>query len=150
WRQVEDSSLQRIINTRALFLRDPSEGKYYLRLMDRWLQSDKLDGAWTEVPQLPASIAAVLERLASDPQVNLLDNLPNHVRETLAKGPVPAVTVSTVPAELIETAGPPQLEPIDGTQLLWVTNSTSPLLFDATGRRYYVLLSGRWFRAESL
>ena len=37
--------------------------------------------------------------------------------------------------------------PITGTQLLWATNTTSDVFVDTTNNDYYVLLSGRWFRA---
>src|SRR5207237_5153430 len=56
----------------------------------------------------------------------------------------------TGPAELLETRGEPELGLIDGTQLQWVKNSPDQILLDPAGRRWYVLLSGRWFRAPAL
>src|SRR5258708_13683098 len=62
----------------------------------------------------------------------------------------PAVFVSTVPAELIQTEGPPNLVPIEGTELMQVQNSDNALFFDELSQRYYVLFSGRWFDSASL
>jgi hypothetical protein len=58
--------------------------------------------------------------------------------------------VSTAPAELIQTKGPPSLSPISGTRLLEVTNSMSDLFLSTADQRYYVLLSGRWYQSPSL
>src|SRR5260370_22328337 len=62
----------------------------------------------------------------------------------------PAIFVSTVPAELIQTEGPPNLVPIEGTELMQIQNSDNALFFYDPNQRYYVLISGRWFNASSL
>src|SRR5262249_13727099 len=41
-------------------------------------------------------------------------------------------------------------EPIDGTDLLYVRNSSTNILLDTSDQRHYLLLSGRWFRGPSL
>ncbi len=46
--------------------------------------------------------------------------------------------------------GEPQLEPITGTQLLWVKNTAAPLLLDTGSDHYFAVISGRWFRAPTL
>lgn len=62
----------------------------------------------------------------------------------------PAIYVSMKPAEIIVTAGPPDLQPVQGTSLQRVANSTSTLFFYPPQKRFYVLLSGRWFSATAL
>src|SRR5258705_11489712 len=62
----------------------------------------------------------------------------------------PAIFVSTTPAELIQTEGPANLVPIEGTDLMQVENSDNALFFYVSNQRYYVLISGRWFNASSL
>jgi hypothetical protein len=51
-----------------------------------------------------------------------------------------------VPTELIVFKGNPNFVPVAGT-LLWATNTHADLFIDTTTNDYYVLLSGRWFRA---
>ena len=63
---------------------------------------------------------------------------------------VPTIFVSTRPAEIIVTAGPPQFQPIAGTGLQRVANTPAALFFDPTAGQFYVLLSGRWFAAHGL
>ncbi len=149
-RQVEGSKLLRVINTRALLLFDETAAKYYLHLLDRWMTAGDLTGAWAVAQDPPADLQALRDSFANDPRVDLFDNPAQDVKEAFENGIVPVVHVSTVPAELIEMQGGPELAPIDGTKLLWVKNTTSQLLLDTADSKYYVLLSGRWFRARSL
>ena len=65
-------------------------------------------------------------------------------------GEMPEVIVSTVPAELLVTDGDPQYTPINGTNLLFVTNTESNIFMDTGSQEYYTLLSGRWFKSKSL
>ena len=48
------------------------------------------------------------------------------------------------------TSGLPDYQPIRGTELLYAADSDSLLFFHKTERRFYLLLSGRWFTSESL
>ena len=53
------------------------------------------------------------------------------------------------PTELIVTQGEPNYEPIDGTQLLYASNTTGHVFKHLGDQRTYVLVTGRWFRADS-
>ena len=57
------------------------------------------------------------------------------------------ILVSTEPAELIVTDGPPRFAPEAGGELLIVTNTESDMLVEVETQRTFVLLSGRWFAA---
>ena len=79
--------------------------------------------------------------------VDLLDGGPKaNPKPSLANG-VPTIYTSQVPTELIVFKGQPDFVPIVGTQLLWASNTTSDVLIDTANNNYYVLMSGRWFRA---
>lgn len=149
-RQVEGSQLLRVINTRGLILMDQGAGTYYLRLPDRWLQAPRIDGPWTVSTNPPASLAPILQKVENDLGTDQVAKLSADVKDLLAEGGMPTVYVSTKPAELIETRGAPEMAPIEGTKLLWVKNSTNQIVLDTSDQRYYVLLSGRWFRAPAL
>ena len=57
--------------------------------------------------------------------------------------------MATEPTELIVTQGEPNYEPIDGTQLLYASNTTGHVFKHLGDQRTYVLVTGRWFRADS-
>ena len=70
-------------------------------------------------------------------------------RPSLAKGPVPAIVVASEPTELIVTQGEPNYSPLDGTQLLYASNTTGHVFKSLADQRTYVLVAGRWFRADT-
>jgi hypothetical protein len=143
-RQVPGGSLLRVINTRALILLDPSTGWYYLAARGRWLAAHAIEGSWALAANPPAALDAV-KRAAVAPPVDLLD-LPAPADP---QAPLPTIYVSTVPAELIETTGPPTWSPVPGTELLYATNTQAHIFLELKTQSTYVLISGRWFRARS-
>ena len=60
---------------------------------------------------------------------------------------VPNVIVTTTPTELIVTDGAPDWAPLQGTNLLYVKNTTGNVFKDLNDQNTYVLVTGRWFRA---
>ena len=149
-RQADGSNLQRIVNSWALILVDQKTGKHYLRALGRWFEANTLDGPWSVATRPPAVVDAAMQTATKSQRVNLLDDPGPGVKDAAARGVVPTVHVSTVPAELIQTEGRPDYEPIEGSDLLHVRNSSANIVLDPTDQRHYVLLSGRWFRSASL
>jgi uncharacterized membrane protein YgcG len=149
-RQVAGTPFVRVINTYALLLLDQAHGTYYLRFMKRWMAAKTLEGPWTVAANPPAALASVLQSLAKNAQVNPLDAPTPELTEAVNRGIIPTLYVSTVPAELLQTQGPPAYEPIDGTNLLEANNTSDNILIDLMTSDTYVLLSGRWFRTRSL
>ena len=96
FRPVKDTRVERVINTRALILRDPISGKLYLNVMDGWLEATTLAGPWTIASQTPADLR----------KVNLPD-ANNSLAVAVMQNGVPNIVVSTQPAELLQTQGEP-------------------------------------------
>ena len=151
-REVPGTGLQRVVNTRALILYDPALNKpasarYYLFVIDHWRQAQHLAGPWTASANPAADLEKARQLAVQEDQVDLLD-------EDIEDGePLDAsavVYVSTEPAELLQTDGPAQYAPIQGTQLLYVTNSPNSIFLDLRTASHYVLISGRWYRARAL
>ncbi|MGB6853778.1 MAG: autotransporter [Thermoanaerobaculia bacterium] len=160
WRQIEGTTYERLLNTRPLLLRD-SSAPLYLHLFDGWLEARKLDGPWQVAGAEPAGIDAASSKAMESQPADLLDGGGADQQEvdeagepiekpTLAKGPVPDIVVATQPTELVVTEGAPKWTAIPGTELEFVDNTTGNVFRLASGRPYYVLLSGRWFEAASL
>ncbi|MGB7159715.1 MAG: hypothetical protein WBD40_16730, partial [Tepidisphaeraceae bacterium] len=136
--------LMRIVNTRALILFDAN--KYYLHLMNRWVESSAATGPWKPAASVPAQFEQVKQSLAKANAVDLLDP----ANAEAAPKELPTVYVSTTPAELIQTRGEPEYTPIAGTNLLNAKNTDSALFMDTASQQSYVLISGRWFKAPSV
>jgi hypothetical protein len=142
--------IQHVINTKTLILQ--TGGTFYMPIADRWLTGPSATGPWQLASSAPAPLQSIRDAIEKDEksQVDLMEEPDDDVAGVLKEGRTPEVIVSTVPAELIATQGKPQLKPVTSTQLLYVTNTTGDILFYLDDQRYYVPLTGRWFRARSL
>jgi len=141
FRSIPDLNVQRVINTRALILKLGDQ--VYLYASGHWYQSDSVDGIWDVASNPPASLEAARQAEVATQNVDLMPPGTN------AAGITPTIYVSTIPAELIQTEGDPNMVPIEGTDLMQVQNSDNALFLSESDQHYYVLLSGRWFKSTS-
>ncbi|MBL8414615.1 MAG: hypothetical protein JNM42_09285 [Propionivibrio sp.] len=145
--------LQRAINTRALILTGGIGAAYYLHVYDGWLTSTSIGGPWTLASPgwgAQQELDNVARQLSAAGKVDLLDGGPQaNPKPSLANG-VPTIYTAQGPAELVIFNGQPDFLPIDGTPLLWASNSTNDVLINTANNDYYVLLAGRWFRSAAL
>jgi hypothetical protein len=137
---------QRVVNTQAILLKDqnPLYQNFYLYADNQWFTATSLVGPWVATVYLPPNLNGALAAALATKQVD-----PMYPKDANAP-PVSQVYVSTVPAELIETTGAPNLVSVPNTDLLFVQNSTSAIFFYLDDGNYYVLVSGRWFKSPSL
>src|SRR2546425_70818 len=126
-REGAGTGLLPVSNTRGLLLLDRSAGRYYFWLMNRWLAAPKLDGPWAVLANPPASLGTAQQAAVQSGQVDLLDKPAPEFKQLLQTGAIPAIYVSTVPAELIVLRGQPALAPIAATDILQVTNTDDDL-----------------------
>jgi hypothetical protein len=138
---------ERIVNTRPVLLwnKGAAYPGYYLYAANRWYAAPSLDGTWTLSPVQPPDLQAALDAAIATKQVDLLPP-----EDTNAPPSVLQVYVSTTPAELLETQGAPNLVSVPGTDLLYVANTSNAIFYFLDDAQYYVLISGRWFKATSL
>src|SRR6266446_10068559 len=142
FRPIPGSSIERVINTRALILRLGDH--VYLYASSHWYESDSVDGIWDLAINPPAALEAARQAETASQNVDLMPPGTNAVSTT------PTIYLSTIPAELIQTEGAPNLVPIEGTDLMQVQNSDNALFLCDSDQRYYVLLSGRWFKSNTV
>lgn len=145
WGPVAGTSLERVINSRALVLLDDKSGKYYIHIFDGFVEATALTGPWTVAKQVPPGAAKAAQDLAKQKTVDLLSG-PADKKLSLATA-VPDVIVATTPTEIVITNGAPDWAPLDGTNLLYVKNTTGNVFKNLSDQNTYVLVTGRWFRA---
>jgi hypothetical protein len=137
---VQDSKLKYVANTPFFIVQNPSDGMYYLKGGDFWYSTKDVTGGWQHTENVPKDIVELAEKSAPDeeePDTSFVDS-------------PPAIIVSTEPAELIQSDGEPEYASIEGTQLLYMSNSESDVVMDIESQKYYLLLAGRWYTASSL
>lgn len=144
-RDVEGSSLKRLVNTAFTIVTDPASGSYYLFAGDdSWYTARSLDGQW----ELTQNVPAAVDRLT--PPSEEAEEVEEVAAEEEEPGPPPAIIIAREPTELIVTRGPPEYAPITNTDLLYVTNTESDIVMELATQRHFVILSGRWFASPTL
>jgi len=142
----DDTSLMRVINTPFTLLLDTTSKIYYLNAdTTTWYQATDIKGDWSITTQVPKDVAARAPE--PEPETETVDAEEEDADEP---GPAPKIVVATEPTELISSTGDPEYTPIDGTELLYVSNTDSDVVMDLNGMDIYVLLSGRWYTSDSI
>jgi hypothetical protein len=139
WSPIKENDLKYAVNTNwDLFQHGPTN-TLYLRNNDTWLKAIDIKGPWTAAGTLPASFNKLP---AEENWKDVKANLPGKPVKA-----APKVFVSPTPGELILLTGEPNYLLVQGTNLLWVSNTESDVFrMGKTGTVYY-LVAGRWFSA---
>lgn len=144
WRAVAGTGYVRALNTRALLLRD-SGGELFLQAAGYWYRSASAGGAWEVLADPSQALQAAARKTSASMKPDPM--LPASGRKAAL---APAIVMSTRPAELVVTSGEPQMTPVGGASLLTMSNADHAVFVDPATNTYYVLVSGRWFRAPIL
>ncbi len=142
---VDSIGLEFAVNTNwDVFFDAAGSGTWYLLNNGAWFAGPAAKGPYKPVDRLPAVFGDI-------------PNNPNFaaVRKSIPARPIkpadaPTVFVSTKPAEIIVTTGPPAFAPVPGTALQQMKNSNATLFLDTNTGRFYYLVSGRWFASTGL
>ena len=134
------NNVKAVVNANWPLFQDTATSAYYLFNGKGWMTAGALNGNWNSTAQLPPDFSAV----ANSP--NFPDLKPYIPAPVVPSSP--AVFYSSTPAEIIVFQGQPEWAPITGTQLLYASNTGSPVFKYLPTNTYYYLTSGRWFSAS--
>jgi hypothetical protein len=141
---IKGTDLEFVVNTNWNVFFDTAASKYYLLNERQWLVAGDLAGPWKVTTQLPKGMSNI-------------PNQPNweDVKKAIpppsgAGRTAPQVFYSNKPAEIISFTGQPKFVNIANTQLAYASNTESDLFRHNGEKKYYFLVAGRWFRAQSL
>ena len=132
----------RVVNTPSLIFQDQNQWHMYTGGV--WYKSDSITNGWKQNSILTDKVKIVNDTIKKQ------EKRLNGDKEITAKPEVTDILVSTVPAELIQSKGEPIYKPIDGGSLIYISNSVNDIFKDVRSQKFYVLLSGRWYRADAL
>ena len=133
-----------------VFVYSPTQTYYYLAA-GRWFSAQTLTGPWTFASlSLPADFAKIP---LSSPASAILASVPgtSQAKDAVLIAQIPTVMVlnpTTAAAQAkVEYTGAPQFVPIEGTTLLYATNTPDKVI--QVGDLYYLCLQGVWFMSAS-
>jgi hypothetical protein len=138
-REIENSELQAVINTTYPLIYDGKKYYYLNAAQDVWYKAQSATGPWAFDQNPPEDIAGMVDQSEAGEQSD----------EKITADNAPEIVVSTEPSELIVSEGEPDFEPLVD-DLLVLKNSQSDIFMHVSAQDYYIVLSGRWFRAKSL
>jgi hypothetical protein len=138
-RDIENSDYQAVINTPYPLIHDGKSSYWLNAAQDVWYRAQSIGGPWTFDASPPQDISGMVDQ----------DEAHEESTEVVTAQNAPEIVVSTEPAELIVTDGKPNFEPLVD-DLLVLQNSQSDIFLHVSAQDYYIVLSGRWFRAKSL
>jgi hypothetical protein len=141
----KDWNLDVVVNTPFTIVKN-NDGLFYLYGGKHWYSAQAATGPYAPAGNIPSNLQQVQSSVDAANSANA-----GYVDSSAAAqdNGVSDIVISTSPAELIQTDGPPNFTPIAGTGLSYVSNSSNDI-FQDQGGHYYVLISGRWYSSSSL
>jgi hypothetical protein len=139
WERDSESGFDRVVNTPFTILRNENK-QLYLYGGGFWYNSIVVEGPWNPITALPKNLQSIDKSIKQSEKENNIE-----------KSAVPAkIVVSFEPTELIQSDGRAEFTPLEGTGLLFMTNSEDEIFMHTDSQKYFVLISGRWYRSGAL
>ncbi|SHK01454.1 hypothetical protein SAMN04488028_102495 [Reichenbachiella agariperforans] len=136
-----EKGYDQLVNTPVFLLR--KKEKFFLYGGNDWYKTDDLlKGKWSRIKNPPTSLSATEKKYNKTAD--------DTISESEDKKQDPEIIVVTVPTELIVTEGEMDWVPIPSSGLMYVDNTSADLFMEVETQDFYLLISGRWFRTESL
>lgn len=134
-----DWGMDAVVNSPYTIVKD-KDGQFYLLGGGHWYTAAAATGPYTLLTTKPDRKLRKIEK----------DFRKNDKEPEMPDSVIPAIVVTTTPAQLLQTNGAPDLVPIEGTDLLYVKNSPDNIFVDTKTQNYYILIAGRWYTAHAL
>ncbi|MCZ4410468.1 hypothetical protein O3Q51_16750 [Cryomorphaceae bacterium 1068] len=146
WKDMDQNGLKAVVNSPFFIVQDNKSKQYYINGGEYWYTSANATSSdWTSTEKVPSNVMKFAQ-----------DNAPEKEEQeepeekTQEEPVVPKILVVTKPSELIVTDGEPDYQPVNGTNLLYVANTESDIILDINAQQHYILLAGRWYKANKL
>jgi hypothetical protein len=137
----KDWGVDVVVNTPFAIVKN-NDGRYYLYGGKHWYSATSVTGSYALTTNVPNNLNKVAQAVNEA-------NKDNEAQEKDANIIYDIIT-STEPAELIQSKGEPNFAAVNGTGLLYVSNTDDNIFMDINTQQYYVLISGRWYRSKTL
>ena len=140
----KDWGVDAVVNTPFVLVKN-RDSKYYLYGGKHWYTAPAATGPYKIITEIPSNLAKIETQLKEADKKNNTEEGKETDDNTIYN-----IVVTTEPAELIQSKGEANFAAVEGTGLLYVSNSENDIFMDINSQQYYVLLSGRWYTSKTL
>jgi len=139
----KDWGVDAVVNTPFVIVKNRDD-RFYLYGGKHWYTASAATGPYKLITDVPSNVAKIESAIKDADK-----KTPEDGKET-DENTIYNIVVTTEPAELIQSKGEANFAAVNGTNLLYVSNTEDDIFMDITSQQYYVLLSGRWYNSKTL
>ncbi len=145
--KIENSEYQAVANTPYPLFSEENGNKWFLNAADNvWYSAKNADGPWDYTNEPPTALVKMVEKKATESKDTTKKD-DSKVKITAENAP--EIVVVHKPTELIVSKGKAEFSPLtDG--LLSMSNTDSDVFMELKSQKYYLIVSGRWYKADSM
>ncbi|OQP50407.1 hypothetical protein A4H97_00765 [Niastella yeongjuensis] len=140
----KDWGVEAVVNTPFVLVKN-HDSKYYLYGGKHWYTAPAATGPYKIITEIPSNLSKIETQIKEADKKNNTEDGKESDDNTIYN-----IVVTTEPAELIQSKGEANFAAVEGTGLLYVSNSENDIFMDINSQQYYVLLSGRWYTSKTL
>jgi len=145
--KIETSDYQAVANSPYPLFFENKNNNWFLNAADNvWYSAEHADGPWAYTAQPPAALVKMVAGKVSESESE------SKAKESAVKitaENAPAIVVAHKPTELVVSKGKAEFTPLTD-DLLVMSNTDSDLFMDVKSQNYYLIISGRWYKAASM
>ncbi|MEN8202522.1 MAG: hypothetical protein ABFS28_08010, partial [Bacteroidota bacterium] len=148
FKEIEKTNYEYVVNTPFFIVKDTKKEIYYVNGGGNWYISRDAANTWQHTTKVPSKLEKIAEEAMgeADPEAEAAEAEGDPEAEDV----IPEIILRTKPAELFQSDGEPEFSPIEGTSILYMTNTADDILMNIETQEYFILVSGRWYRSKSL
>lgn len=146
---IQKSPYESVINTPYPLIHNTKDGAFHLNAAEGvWYISRAVDGPWTYNTDPLGDLVAMVEQ-RKEKAGNPSDGAIQEGEVKITGENAPEIVVAHEPTELVVSDGKAAFAPLVG-DLLAMSNSDTSVFMDVQEQKYYMVISGRWYRAISM
>ncbi|MEZ5197961.1 MAG: hypothetical protein R2764_16715 [Bacteroidales bacterium] len=134
-KDTDKEGYQYVVNTPFLFVKETKKGIYYLKGGNYWYSSNDPITGWKNIESPPKKVEQLAAENMTEPDDD--ENANGEKEESQEEKIIPELVVRTKPAELLQSAGEPEFEPVQET-FTFMKNSDDDILMNINTQEYFV------------
>ncbi len=144
YREIKGFEKYKYVLNTPFFICTADEKDFFLYGNRIWYKSGDLYGGWKQTAFPPQELKQMMEEEEKQKQKEMGNDYDS------GKPMAAKIYVRTHPAELLQSVGTPKYDALEGTDLLYMSNTENDIIMDINSQTYYILISGRWYSSSSL